>query len=152
MRNESGNKKLAPRHFACALFTNLSLSHLEMVYSNSPPVATLTISPLPQLTVDVHIILYIFISYGKLLIFVKICLNFSCIQLWTEFALKMYKGTVCRTHHRLDAECTFHCDGYYVCVLILVTYIIRLIGSNPGILLIHRIRVKFFQFIRCNSK
>ena len=58
------------------------------LHPNSPPVAPLTISPLPQLTFDVQI-LHVFISFGTLLIFDKKCLNFSCIQLWTVVALKM---------------------------------------------------------------
>ena len=31
-------------------------------------------------------------------------------------------ATGCRAHHRLDANCTFQCNGNYVCTKILATY------------------------------
>ena len=38
-------------------------------------------------------------------------------------------ATVFRTHLRLGAECTFLCDGNYICAQILIAYIIILIRS-----------------------
>ena len=52
---------------------------------------------------------------------------------------------------RLDAECAFHCDLNYVSTQILGAYIISELRCNPGIWLIHKIRVNCYQFIRCNS-
>ena len=60
-------------------------------------------------------------------------------------------ATVCRIHHRLDAKCAFHCDRNYVCTQILRPYIISQLRCHPGIWLIHKIRVNFYLFIRCNS-
>ena len=60
-------------------------------------------------------------------------------------------ATVCCTHVHPNAEYTFHCDENYECTQILGACIISQLRCHPGIWLIQKTRVKYFQCIRCKS-